>query len=303
MSEVYRSVDVPGYSEGYVKVLGYWIYFKSFGESRKGTILCLHGGPGGTHQSNLPMSKLSQDGYRVVLYDQLGCGNSQQPVNQALYTVERYVEEVEGVRSGLGLDKVHLYGHSWGGFLNVAYAIKYSHNLQSLLVSSGSSSTPLCAAEMWRLRSELPRDLQATLTKYEEDADYYNDEYLRAVDQVYKLHLCRLDPWPPVIRSMIENKRRGWPGLVYKLMWGPNEFFPVGTIRYWDVTDQLDRISVPTLITCGRYDEVTPKNLEVLHQGIKDSKTTIFEKSAHAPQLEEPERYTDTYRNFLRNLD
>ena len=303
MSEVYRSVEVPGYSEGYVKVLGSWIYFKSFGEPRKGTILCLHGGPGGTHQSNLPMSKLSQDGYRVVLYDQLGCGNSQQPMNQALYTVERYVEEVEGVRNGLGLDKVNLYGHSWGGFLNVAYAIKYSHNLQSLLVSSGSSSTPLCAAEMWRLRSELPRDLQDTLTRYEEDADYYNDEYLRAVDQVYKIHLCRLDPWPPVIRSMIENKRRGWPGLVYKLMWGPNEFFPVGTIRYWDVTDQLDRISVPTLITCGRYDEVTPKNLEVLHQGIKDSKTTIFENSAHSPQLEEPERYIDTYRNFLRSLE
>jgi proline-specific peptidase len=155
---------------------------------------------------------------------------------------------------------------------------------------------------MWRLRSELPRDLQDTLSKYEEDADYYNDEYLKAVDRVYKLHLCRLDPWPPVIRSMVENKRRGWPGLVYKLMWGPNEFFGVGTIRYWDVTAQLGKIGVPTLVTCGRYDEVTPKNLEVLRQGIKDSKSAIFEKSAHAPQLEEPELYTDTYRNFLTSL-
>ncbi len=302
MSEVYRSVNTPGYSEGYIKTLGYWIYFKSFGEPRKGNILCLHGGPGGTHQSNLAMSKLSQDGYRVVLYDQLGCGNSQQPLNQSLYTVERYVEEVEGVRTGLELSDLHLYGHSWGGFLNVAYAIKYSQNLRSLLVSSGSSSTPLCASEMWRLRNELPKDLQDILTKYEEDGDYYNDEYLRAMDRVYKLHLCRLDPWPPVIRSLVENKRRGWPGLVYKLMWGPNEFFPVGTIRYWNVTEALHEIGVPTLVTCGRYDEVTPKNLEVLQQGIKGSKARIFEKSSHTPQLEEPEIYINTYRDFLKSI-
>jgi proline iminopeptidase len=302
MSEIYRSVDTPRYSEGYVKVLGYWIYFKSIGEAQKGTILCLHGGPGGTHQSNLHMSNLTQDGYRVVLYDQLGCGNSQQPLNQALYTVDRLVEEVEGVRSELRLGNVHLYGHSWGGFLNVAYAIKYSKNIRSLLVSSGSSSTPLCVSEMWRLRSEFPKDLQDTLAKYEADGDYLNDEYLRAMDRVYMLHVCRLDPWPPVIRSLVENKRRGWPGLVYRLMWGWNEFLPVGNIRYWDVTDQLNKITVPTLLTCGRYDEVTPKNTEVLREGIEDSKSLVFEKSSHAAYLEEPERYVGTYRDFLRSL-
>ncbi len=86
-------------------------------------------------------------------------------------------------------------------------------------------------------------------------------------------------------------------------MWGPNEFFPVGTIRYWDVTDHLHKISVPTFITCGRYDEVTPKNLEVLQQGIKGSKSTIFEKSSHSPQLEEPEKYIDTYRAFLKSIE
>jgi proline-specific peptidase len=302
MSELYTSLKVNGYCEGYVKVLGYWILFKSFGEAKNGTILCLHGGPGGSHESNIPVAKLSEEGYKVILYDQLGCGMSDLPQNQALYTVERYVEEVEGVRRGLGLDKIHLYGHSWGGFLNVAYAIKYTTNLESLLVSSGSSSTPLCAAEMWRLRGELPGELQDTLSKFEAEGDYLNDKYLRAVDEVYRKHLCRLDPWPPVVKSMLEAKRRGWPGLVYRLMWGPNEFFPVGTIRYWDVTNQLNHISVPTLITCGRYDEVTPKNAEVLNQGIKDSKLVIFEKSSHSAIIEEPEKYFETYERFLASL-
>ena len=302
MSELYTSVKVEGYTEGYVKVLGYWIFFKSFGEPKKGNILCLHGGPGAGHDAHSHrMAKLSEDGYRVILYDQLGCGKSDQPQNQTLYTVERYAEEVEGIRVGLGLDKIHLYGHSWGGMLNVAYAVKYSANLKSLLVSSGTCSTPLCAAEMWRLRGELPKELQATLNRYEAEGEYSNDEYLRAVDQVYKMHVCRLDPWPPVFKSMVERKRLGSPGYVYRLMWGPNEFFPVGTLRYWDVTSQLHQINAPTLITCGRYDEVTPRNGEVLKQGIKNSKFVIFEKSSHLPMLEEPERYLEVYRGFLES--
>jgi proline iminopeptidase len=301
-NEVYTSVKTGGYSEGYVKVMGYWIFFKSFGEPKKGSILCLHGGPGGTHDGSISMAKLSEDGYQVVLYDQLGCGKSDQPPNQALYTVERYVEEVEGVRSGLSLGKMHLYGHSWGGFLDVAYAIKYSNNLRSLYCSSGGADNPLCVSEMWRLRSELPRSIQDPLDKYEASGDYLNDEYLRAMDEVYKRHVCRLDPWPPSMKSMVEQKRRGFPGFVYKLMWGPNEFYCVGTIRYWNVVDQLHKISVPTLITNGRYDEVTPKSGEVLHQGIKDSKFLIFENSSHSPRLEEPEKYFDTYRGFLASV-
>jgi proline iminopeptidase len=302
LGEVYTSVKVGGYSEGYAKIMGYWIFFKSFGEPKIGSILCLHGGPGGTHDSSISMAKLSDEGYRVILYDQLGCGKSDQPQNQALYTVERYVEEVEGMRAALGLGRMHLYGHSWGGFLDVAYAIKYSDNLTSLYCSSGSSSTPLCVEEMWRLRSQLPRPILDTLERYEAEGDYYNDEYLRAVDEMYKRHLCRLDPWPPMIKSTVEQKRRGFPGLVYKLMWGPNEFFAVGTIRYWDITKDLGKISVPTLITNGRYDEVTPKCGEVLHSGIKDSKFVIFENSSHSPRLEEPEKYFSIYRNFLNSV-
>lgn len=300
--EVYISAKIGGYSEGYIKVLGYWIFFKSFGEPRKGSILCLHGGPGGSHDSSIPMAKLSEDGYQVVLYDQLGCGKSDQPPNQALYTVERYVEEVEGVRAGLGLGKMNLYGHSWGGFLDVAYALKYSNNLTSLYASSGSSSTPLCVQEMWRLRSELPKNVLDTLEKYEAEGDINNDEYLRAVDEMYKRHLCRLDPWPPNLKSMVEQKRRGGPGMVYRLMWGPNEFFATGTLRYWDITDELYRVSVPTLVTNGRYDEVTPKCGEVLHRGIKDSKFVIFENSSHSPRIEEPEKYFETYRSFLSGV-
>jgi proline iminopeptidase len=301
LSELYKTIEISNYSEGYAKVGGFWIFYKTFGEGKNGTMLCLHGGPGGAHDSSVPMARLTKNGYKIVLYDQLGCGKSQQPKNESLYTVETYVEEVEGIRQALNLGRIHLYGHSWGGFLNVAYALKYSQNLESLLVSSGSSSTPLCISEMYRLRSELPKEIQDTLAKFESRGDYLNREYLAAIEAVYKRHLCRLDPWPPMVQMLVDAMNKG-PGLVYNLMWGPNEFLPLGNLKYWDVTRELHKITTPTLITHGRYDEVTPKNGEVLNQGIKDSKFVIFEQSSHSARLEEPEKYFETYLDFIQSV-
>jgi proline-specific peptidase len=299
--QVHELVKTKDYSEGYVKVLGYWLYYRSFGDSnRKGTVLCLHGGPGGSQDGLSSMSRLTDFGFRTVMYDQLGCGKSQAPPNKLLYNVERYAEEVEGVRQTLKLGRVHLWGGSWGGFLNVAYAIRYSHNLRSLLPSSGTCSVPVCIEEFLRLRSELPKKIRGTLEKYEAMEDYLNTNYLKAVEFVYKKHLCRLDPWPPQIRSPVERRLGGGGfGPVYKLMWGENEFFPVGNLRYWDVTDQLHKIECPTLITCGEFDEVTPRNSELLHQGIKGSKMVVFKGCSHTARYEDPEHYFNAHREFL----
>lgn len=301
---VHTLVKTKDYSEGYVKALGYWLFYRSFGDSRKkGTVLCLHGGPGGSQDGLSTMSKLTEYGYRVVMYDQLGCGKSQAPTNKLLYNVDRYADEVEAVRQGLKLGKVHLWGGSWGAFLSVAYAIKHSHNLNSLLPSSGTCSVPVCIEEFIRLRSELPKRIRETLEKYEATDDYSNINYLKAVDFVYRKHVCRLAVWPPQMRSPLERRLGGGgTGGVYKLMWGENEFFPVGNLRYWDVTDQLHRIDCPTFITCGEYDEVTPRNSELLHKGIKGSKMTVFRGCSHSARYEDPESFFGAHREFLDQL-
>lgn len=247
------------------------------------------------HDGFRPLINLTNHGYRVILYDQLGSGNSQVPKNKELLHVEHFVEELEGVRSGLGLGKVSLLGWSWGGMLAMAYALKYQDRLKAIVTTGSPASVPLCVQEMKRLKTELPREVQATMEKYEYEGDYENPEYKKAAEVWYRTFVCRLREWPPQLLYIIQHHSK----LVYETMWGPNEFVCVGTLRYWDITDELRGIKVPTLITCGKYDEVTPTTCRSAHEHIKGSKFEIFENSAHSGIWEERERYLELVRTFL----
>lgn len=286
----------PGDQEGYVKVSGFNIFYRSYGkDGKKGTVICLHGGPGAAHNGFRPLIDLTTQGYRVILYDQLGSDKSQVPKNKELLTVEHFVEELDGFRNALGLDKVSLVGWSWGGMLAMAYALKYQDHLKAMVTTGGPASVPLCVEEMMRLKTELPREVQATMMKHESEADYENPEYLKAAEVFYRKHLCRLSEWPPELLYDLHHMSK----LVYETMWGPNEFVCVGTLRYWDITDELRDIKVPTLITCGKYDEVTPTTCMNAHEHIKGSKFEIFENSSHSGLWEERERYLELVRTFL----
>ncbi len=281
-------------SQGYTKVLGYRMFYRSFGTATRGTVLCLHGGPGASHEYLLPLADLAPFGYRVVLFDQLGCGRSQRPRGTALYTVAHNVEEVEGMRRALGLGRVHLFGSSYGGALVLATALRYPRSLRSLIVASGLASTPLTVREMWRLIDRMPPDVRRTIRRCNAKGDFQNPRYLKAVDVFYRTHLCRIPVWPHEVVQTLENT-----GLVYQVMNGPNEFTITGRIRDWDVTDQLPRIRVPTLVTVGRYDEVTPRVARAIHRGIRGSRLVRFEKSSHLAFWEERSRYIQVVRDFL----
>ncbi len=285
-------------TEGFVKILGFDLFYRTYGRPKKGTVLCLHGGPGATHDYLLSLEDLAQFGYRVVLIDQLGCGKSARPRGTALYTIAHNVEEVEGVRNALRLGKVHLMGSSYGGALAIATALKYQRNLRSLIITGGLASVPLTVREMRRLVNRLPAKTRATIAKYEAREDYQNPKYLEAVDVFYRRHLCRLPVWPYEVTYSFEHLSRP----VYFTMNGPNEFTIIGTIKDWDVTDQLRTIKIPTLVTVGRYDEVTPRVAESIHRGIRGSKLVRFEKSAHLAMWEERAHYIEVLRNFLDNV-
>jgi len=288
-------------NDGMINVLGYSLYYETFEPENnvKGVVLCLHGGPGFPHNYILPLADLAKHGYRVVFYDQLGVGNSEMPKNRYIFSIEYGVEEVEALRRAMNLGKINLFGSSYGGLLAIAYALKYQKNLRSLVTAGGLASVPLTVAEMKRLKSELPPEVLSVMEKYERVADYGNPEYIEAMMEFYHRHLCRLPEWPPELQYSVDNISRP----VYDFMNGPNEYEIIGSMRYWDVTDQLSKIRVPTFVTGGRYDEVSTRVAESIHRGIKGSQRMTFQKSSHTPFWEERDKYIRAVAKFLDQVN
>jgi proline iminopeptidase len=295
----HQLTKTPSFSDGYCQVLGYQLYYKSFGpETSRETILCLHGGPGSSHGYIIPLKDLAEHGFRVVFFDQLGCGKSEFPKNIALYTIERGVEEVEAVRKTLHLGRVHLMGHSYGGLLALAYALKYQKHLKSLITTGGFASVPLLMKETDKMRNRLPGKIRAVLSKYEDRGDYENPEYLKAVMVFNRKHLCRLTVWPEEVLYDADHANK----FVYSAMSGPNDLICTGGIRYWDKTRDLHKIHIPTLATGGKYDEASPLLAKSIHREIKGSKLVIFERSSHLPMWEERDRYIRVLARFLSEV-
>ena len=284
--------------EGTVEVDGYRVWYRQVGSGGV-PLLLLHGGPGAGHDYLEPLEALSTE-RTVVFYDQLGCGRSDKPDDRSLWRMERFVAEVETVRRALGLERVHLLGQSWGGWLAIEYMLTHPQGVVGLVLASTSASIPQFVDEASRLKAELPPETYRTMQRYEASGELHHPEYEAAVLEFYKRYLCRLDPWPePLLRSL-ENLDGN---LVYETMNGPNEFYVIGNLKDWDRADRLGEIGVPTLITVGRYDEITPACAETIHKGIPGSRLQVFEESAHVAHLEETGAYLRTVADFLTQAE
>jgi proline iminopeptidase len=284
--------------EGFLRVGGFRIYCRSEGEPAKGTVLGLHGGPGGTYDYLTPLFDLASTGRRVVLYDQSGGGKSEPLKDPALYNVEHYVEEVEGVRKALKLRKVHLYGHSWGGMLAQAYALKYQSNLESLILSGTTSSIPLFVEEMKKVFETLPADVRKKIAKYESEGDFQNPKYLEAVDVFNHIHQALVDPWPETLKYSFEH----FSLPVLNTMFGPNFVETSGNMRYWDVTDRLGTLNVPCLIIHGDRDFLTPKLHQLLHKKIRGSKLVTMKGVSHGSMWDARDAYIKHLADFLDSV-
>lgn len=284
--------------EGFVRVRGLRIYYRSEGEPRKGTLLVFHGGPGYTYDYLVPLFDIAEHGYRVVIYDQVGGGKSQAPKNPARYTIESFVEDGEGVRKGLGLGKVHLLGFSWGGMLAQAYALKYQSNLSSLILSGTTPSIPLLEKEQARLLRAFPADAREKISKYEDAGDFQNPEYVEAVKLFNRRHSLRLPSTPDPMKYS-EEHASAEVGLA---LFGPNLIDTTGNMRYWDVTSRLHELKVPCLIVCGEHDFLTPKLHRIMHQEIAGSKLVVLRGAGHATMWDTREPYLRTVAGFLDSL-
>lgn len=282
--------------EGRTVVGGFPMYYRICGDRMdRPTVLCLHGGPGATHDYLQPLADLTRYGYRVAFMDQLGCGRSERVTDASLFTVEHNIQEVEEVRRNLDLGRVHLFGSSYGGLLAIAYTLAHPESVVSLVTAGGIASIPLANRELDRWIDLLPPTDRDAIREGNASKRYDTPAYLHGLETFYHTYLCRLPEWPEPVRYSLEQISVP----VYGYMNGPNEFTIVGTIRSWDVADQLGRIHLPTLVTGGRYDEVSPAVARQIADGIPGAELAIFEHSSHLPFWEERDAYIDRVRRFL----
>lgn len=278
---------------------GHQVWSRRVGEGPGLPLLLIHGGPGAGHDYLEPLEALGQE-RPVIFWDQLGCGRSDRPENRALWTIERFADEVAEVRSALGLSRCHILGQSWGGWLAVEYMLRRPAGVASVVFASTSASIPQFAAECTRLINLLPEAERRALHLHAARGEYDHPAYLAALDLFYARHVCRLPEWPDCMKRTGNNLAGN---VVYETINGPNEFTTIGNLRYWDRQRDLHRISEPALITCGRHDELGPPCAATLQAGLPDARTVIFEMSAHVAHLEESTAYCATVADFLRAHD
>ena len=283
------------------------VWTKRVGNNPTKKVLLLHGGPGANHEYFQAFdSYFPNESIEYYYYDQLGSAFSDKPKKESLWTIERFVDEVEQVRLALDLDSSNLIilGHSWGGILGIEYALKYQKNMKALIISNMVPSIPdyvKYANDV--LAPKLDQEVLKKLRIYEAAEDYTNPEYLSLIQEnYYPKHVLRmpLNEWPdPVNRSMA--------GINYDLylkMQGPSEFGVVGDaiLKDWDRKADLPKLTIPTLTIGGEYDTMDPKQMEWMSTQVQNGKYLHCPNGSHWSMYDDQETYFNGLTAFINSL-
>lgn len=279
------------------------VWTKRIGNNPKIKVLLLNGGPGATHEYFECFENfLPAEGIEFIYYDQLGCGNSDNPNDTAMWDLARYVEEVEQVRKALNLDNTNFYllGHSWGGILAMEYAVKYQSNMKGMIISNMMSSCPeygKYADEV--LGKQMNPDVLAQIEKIEADKDFSNPKYMELLlPNFYEKHILRFPAkdWPePVNRSFGKINQS-----LYVTMQGPSEFGISGKLENWDRTNDLKDIKIPTLVIGATHDTMDPKFMEKMSTLFPKGSFLLCSKGSHMAFYDDQKTYFSGLISFLK---
>lgn len=299
------SSSVYQIQQGFVDASGVMIYYEEFGKGKP--LMIVHGGPGASHDYFLPYLVPLAEHNRLIFIDERGSGQSQRLEDSTKYTVENMVEDVEAVRKALGLGKMSLLGHSYGGVLAQAYALKYQKNLTHLILCSTFPSTSQMNQVFKEMKEKMSPELRDRIDKMEKEGLFghglpyernrYTNEYMIAAwGEGYFPYLYQHRPDPNY--DPISSGLMSWR--LYREMWGSDgEFIIDGNLKSVEYVDRLSTIKVPTLITCGDHDECPPALAKEIHEKIAGSKLVIFPDSGHMTFVDQPDLFIKTINGFL----
>lgn len=289
--------SAPPEGEGFIDVPGGQVWYRVDGSGPGTPLLLLHGGPGGTSHYLRPLGRLS-DERPVVFYDQLGGGYSDRPTADSLWQMERFVEELRQVRSALGLEEIHLLGHSWGAMLAIEYLLTDPPGVRSVVLASMTPSVEQWLADTGERVATLPDSLRTVIRRHEEAGTTDDPAYQAAVMEFYHRYLSLSDPWPAILDSTFAT----FGEEVYSTMWGPSEFTATGRLRSWDARGRLDEIEVPVLVTVGDTDEMSVASARDMVERLPDARLEVIEDAAHLTMVDRPDAYARVIRNFLAEV-
>lgn len=279
------------------------VWTKRFGHNPKVRLLLLNGGPGATHEYfECFEGFLPAEGIEFIYYDQLGCGNSDNPGDTSLWDLPRYVEEVEQVRQALGLgkDDFFLLGHSWGGILAMEYALKYQRHLKGLVISNMMSSCPdygKYAAEV--LARQMDPQVLDTIRRLEAASAQSDPRYMELLyPHFYVKHILRMpvDRWPePVTRSFARMNQS-----LYVTMQGPSEFGIAGKLADWDRKAALRDITVPTLVIGATHDTMDPEHMRWMSTQVAKGTFLLCPDGSHMSMYDDQLVYMKGLVDFLK---
>jgi proline iminopeptidase len=282
------------------------VWTKRVGNNPKIKVLLLHGGPGATHEYfEAADSYFPGASVEYYYYDQLGSAYSDQPKDPSLWDLPRFVDEVEQVRTALGLNKDNFFllGQSWGGILAIEYALKHQQNLKGLIISNMMSSIPAYNDYANKvLMPAMDQKALAEIKALEAKKQFANPRYMELlIPNYYVLHLLRMpaDQWPePMARSFAKLNRQ-----IYVKMQGPSEMGASGDLVNWDRTADLKHITVPTLTIGAQYDTMDPKYMEMMSKQVAKGRFLYCEKGSHLAIYDDQTTYFGGITSFLNDVD
>jgi proline-specific peptidase len=296
---VVAACSQPRPDEGFIGVEGGRIWYHRVGTGPGTPVVLLHGGPGSCSYSLKPLLALSSE-RPVIIYDQLGCGKSDRVTDTTLFTVDRYVRELQALRDSLGLREIHLFGQSWGAMLAEAYMATNPAGVKSLILSN-----PLVTTAQWELDADslilqLPDSLQQAIATHEAAGTTDAPAYLAAMDAYYARHVMRQPAGNP---ADADSGREAFGKVVYEYMWGPSEFTSTGTLKHFDATAWLRAVTIPTLFIAGEFDEATPASTQRFSQLVPGAEFVMIPGSGHVAQNDNPEAMLAALRDFLGRVE
>jgi proline iminopeptidase len=280
-------------NEGQISTNGASLYYKTIG--KKDPIIIIHGGPGMHHGYFLPaMLELSKN-HQIILYDQRGCGKAtSEVIDSDSINIKTFVSDLEVLRKSLGLNKVTLLGHSFGGFLAMQYAIKYHKNLSSLILV-GAMPADFNGYNSFLLEFERRIQKIANEINSIRKSSKFKKGDPKAVYRFYRI----------IFETYLYD-----PEKIDEISLAFEPFAAINGFKVYDIFDQnlfkskfdilsdLKNLSIPTLIVHGSSDPIPLETAKRISSAITNSKLVVLKRCGHFPFVEQPEKFFYVLEDF-----